>query len=162
MDANALIGMTIVSVAEATRLGRIVDVLFDAEPFTLAALQIRGGETDFIVPFGLVRNLGADAVTVDSSQVTQMASAGDAFDGLPRLTKLMQLKIVDDAGTLVGRLHSIELEASTGRVQRLVAQRGGVLGIGAESRTIPAEAIRSVGDNLVTVSADPTMPERTM
>jgi len=160
MDANALMGMTIVSVAEAARLGKIADVLFDADPLTVAALHVRAEGTDFIVPFDQVRNLGADAVTVDSSQVTQMASAGGAFDGLPRLTKLLQLKVVDDAGSLIGTLHSVELDATTGRVQRLVAHRGGVLGIGGASRTIAAEAIRSVGADILTVAADATTPKQ--
>jgi sporulation protein YlmC with PRC-barrel domain len=156
MDANALIGMTIVSVAEAARLGKVADVVFATDPLTVAALHLRGDGTDFIVPFDHVRNLGADAVTVDSSQVTQMASAGDTFDGLPRLTKLVQLKVVDDAGTLIGTLQSIELDPPTGRVERLVAHRGGVLGIGGASRTIAAEAIRSVGVDILTVAADAT------
>ncbi len=159
MDANKLKGMTVVSVAEAARLGAITDVVFDPDPLRVAALQVRGEGTDFVIPFDQVRNLGADAVTVDSSQVTQMASAGGAFDGLPRLSKLLTLKVVDDAGTLIGTLQTIEIDAATGRVQRLVAHRKGVLGVGGASMTVAVEAVRSVGTDILTVAADDSTPK---
>ncbi len=159
MDAARLNGMTIVSVAEAARLGPITDVVFDHEPFRVAALQVRGEGTNFVIPFDQVRNLGADAVTVDSSQVTQMASAGGTFDGLPRLSQLLKLKVVDDGGTLIGLLQSIDLDPATGRVQRLVAHRGGVLGVGGVSTTIAVEAVRSIGADLLTVAVNASSPK---
>lgn len=154
MDANKLRGMTIVSVAEAARLGAITDVVFDPEPLRVAALQVRGEGTDFVIPFDQVRNLGSDAVTVDGSQVTQMASAGGSFDSLPRLSQLLKLKVVDDAGTLIGTLQSIEVDPANGRVVRLVAHRGGMLGVGGASSTIAVEAVRSVGAEVLTVAAN--------
>jgi len=158
MDAARLNGMTIVSVAEAARLGPITDVVFDSEPFRVAALQVRGEGTNFVIPFDQVRNLGADAVTVDSSQVTQI-SAGGTFDGLPRLSQLLKLKVVDDGGTLFGLLQSIDLDPATGRVQRLVAHRGGVLGVGGVSTTIAVEAVRSIGADLLTVAVNASSPK---
>lgn len=159
VDANSLKGMTIVSVAEGARLGTITDVLFQPAPLGVAALQVRGNGTDFVIPFEHVRSLGADAVTVDSSQVTQMSSAGGTFDGLPRMTQLLKLKVVDDAGTLIGTLRSLEVDPATGRVTRLTAQRGGVLGVGGASTTIAAEAVRSVGGDLLTVEANSPTPD---
>lgn len=155
IDANGLKGMTIVSVAEAARLGAISDVVFASEPSRVAALQVRGAGADFVIPFDQARSFGADAVTVESSQVTQMASAGGTFEGLPRLTQLLRVKVVDDAGTLVGTLQTIVVDPATGSVVRLVALRGGIFGVGGASTTIAVEAIRSVGSDVLTVAAEP-------
>ncbi len=155
MDANRLKGMAVVSVAEAARLGAITDVAFNADPLRVAALQLRSEGTDFVIPFDQVRNLGADAVTVDSSQVTQMSSSGGTFDGLPRLSQLLKLKVVDDAGTFIGTIQSIEFDSASGLVQGIVAHRGGVMGVGGANTTIVADAIRSVGTEVLTVAAEP-------
>jgi sporulation protein YlmC with PRC-barrel domain len=158
MDTNRLKGMAIVSVAQAARLGTITDILFEREPLRVAALQVRGEGVDFVIPFEQIRTLGTDAVTVDSSEVTQIASTGGTFDGLPRLTQLLQLKVVDDAGTLIGTLQTVELDPADGRVQRLVAHRGGMFGVGGASTTIAADAIRSVGGDILTVAANASSP----
>ena len=153
MDANRLTGMTVVSVAEGARLGTITDVVFDSEPLRVAGLRVRGDGNDFVIPFDAVRSLGVDAVTVESSEVTQMSSAGDTFDSLPRLTQLLKVKVVDDAGTLIGTPQTIELEPVTGRVVQLTVHKGGVLGLGGDTSTIAAAAVRSVGADIMTVEA---------
>jgi sporulation protein YlmC with PRC-barrel domain len=159
MDANKLKGMAIVSVAEAARLGAITDIVFEPSPLRVAALQVRGEGNDFVIPFDRVRRLGADAVTVDSIDVTQMTSTGATFDALPRLSQLLKLRVVDDAGTLIGTLHSVELDPPTGRVVRLVAHRGGVLGVGGSSSIIAADAVRGVGADVLTVTENAPSPE---
>ncbi len=156
MDAHKLKGMTIVSISEATRLGTITDVLFQTEPLRVAALQGAGEGTEFVIPFEDVRNLGADAVTVESSQVTQIASTGTAIGNLMGLARLRQLKVVDETGTLVGTVETARLDTATGRVEHLVAYKGGVLGVGRAATTIPVEAIRSVGVDVLTVTTDVT------
>ncbi len=151
MEAQKLKGMTVVSISEASRLGLITDVLFETEPLRVAALRAVGEETEFVVPFELVRNLGADAVTVESSQVTQMASEGSTLGSLMGLERLQHLKVVDEAGTFVGTVHSAEVDPASGSVLDVVVRKGGLLGIGRETTTVSATAIRSVGVDVLTV-----------
>ena len=154
MEAHKLKGMTIVSISEATRLGSITDVLFETEPLRVAALRAAGEGTEFAIPFELVRNLGSDAVMVESSQVTQMSSAGSAFGDLMGLQRLQQLKVVDEAGTFVGTVARAEVDPETGSVVHVVVQKGGLLGIGRATATVPTTAIKSVGVDVLTVTTD--------
>lgn len=152
MDAQQLRGMTIVSLSEATRIGAIDDVLFATQPLRVGALQATGEGTQFIVPFEQVRNLGTDAVTVESSQVTQIAGTGSSLGDLLGLAVLQKLKVVDEAGTLLGVVQTVEIDPATGSVSALVAHKGGVLGVGGASTRIDALAIRSVGSEVITIT----------
>lgn len=154
MDADSLKGMAVVSIDEAARLGTVTDVLFETQPLRVAGLQAAGEETGFVIPFDQVRTLGTDAVMVQSSQVTQMASAGSTFGELGGLAHLRKLKVVDEAGTFLGTIQTVELDPTTGHVARLVARKGGVLGIGGANTPIEVGAIRSVGSEVLTIAAD--------
>ncbi len=158
MDADKLKGMTIVSIADAARLGRIAEVLFETQPLRVAAFTVAGRDTEFVIPFEQVRNVGADAVTVESSQVTQAAGTGSSFGSLPGLANLQKLKVVDEAGTYVGTIETVELDPATGRVSELVARRGGILGVGGARARIVAKAIRSVGPEVLTITKDGARP----
>jgi sporulation protein YlmC with PRC-barrel domain len=152
VNANKLKGMSVVSVSEATRLGVVRDVVFERNPMRVAGFDIRSDGTDFVIPFALVRSVGSDALTVESSGATQMPSAGDDFENLPRLTDMLKLKVVDDAGTLLGTVGTIELDGASGLVTRLTAHRGGVLGVGGQDVSIDVAKVRSVGTDMVTVT----------
>lgn len=154
MDADKLKGRPVVSIAEGTKLGRVDDLLFDTEALRVAALQISGdNRQQFVIPFDRLKNIGADAVTVESSQVTQTPSKGGAFSALSGLGKVKGLKVVDETGTLLGTVHSIAIDQVTGEIVSLIAHKGGVLGLGGTSATIEAGAIRSVGSDVMTVAA---------
>ena len=152
MQAEKLKGMAIVSISEASRLGVVTDVLFETGPLRVAALQAASDDTEFVIPFGLVRSLGSDAVTVESSQVTQIASAGSTIGSLTGLEQLRKLKVVDDAGTFIGTVHSARLDPETGAVLELETRKGGILGVGQVETIIPAGAIRTIGTEVLTVS----------
>jgi sporulation protein YlmC with PRC-barrel domain len=156
VDASRLKGMSVVSVSEATRLGVVRDVVMDRDPMRAAGFDVRFDGTDFVIPFAEVRSLGTDALTVDSSGATQMRSAGDEFGKLPRLTDMLKLKIVDDAGTLLGTLATVELDPATGLVVRLVAHQGGMLGMGGKDLSINVAAVRTVGTDIITVTHAPS------
>lgn len=154
MDADTLKGLAVVSIAEGTKLGRVEDVLVDPQAWRAAALLVGGEGQSFVIPFEKVARIGPDAVTVDSSQVTQIESAGDAFSGLPGLGELTRLKVVDAAGTLVGTVAGVDIDGASGRVLSLLVHKGGVLGIGRTATTIGIEAVRGVGADLITVATD--------
>jgi sporulation protein YlmC with PRC-barrel domain len=151
MNTGRLKGIAVVSLAEGTRLGQVDAPLFDSVSLQLRAFQVKGDGQTFIVPLDLVRSIGTDAITVESSQATQAPSKGGEFGSLVELTALKQLKVVDAAGTFLGTLHDLELDSTSGQALRIVVHKGGMLGLGGETTTIEAADIRSVGSDLITV-----------
>lgn len=159
MDADSLNNVAVVSVAEAARLGRVTEVLFEIDPMRIAALKATAGSNEFFVPFDQVSNFGSDAVMVKTPDVTELSRQGSSFSHLRSLATLKKLKVVDEAGTYVGTIKTIQFDPHSGRVERVLAETGGVLGLGRTHTTIEADAVRGVGDDLLTVASAPEAPE---
>lgn len=154
MDAASLKGIAVVSVTEGAKLGRVEVLLFDTQGLRVAAFRAKGDGQAFVVPFEQVKNVGTDAVMVESSQVTQAATQGGPFSGLPDLDQLRRLKVVDGNGTFLGTVSHVEFDPVTGRIEGLSAHKGGVLGLGGTTTALGADAIVSVGTELLTVRED--------
>ena len=150
MDANTLKGRAVVSLIEGTKLGSIEQPLFDLHLHRLLAFEMRGDDGIFFIPFGLVKSIGADAVTVASHQVVQ----NDLVDTLVELDQVMHLKVVDQAGTFAGTITQIDIDPATGEVVRITAHKGGVLGVGGTTTPIEPATILTVGPELLTLAAD--------
>ena len=158
MRSAALKGMSVVSVAEGTRLGRVDDLLIDTAERRIVALHCSDQGRRFIVPFQFVRNIGKDAITVESSQVTQVEGQGGQGPNTLRLGEFLKLKAVDETGTLIGTVSQVDIDAASGQLVSLDAHKGGVLGLGGTTVTIAAEQIRAVGPEMVTVSNAESQP----
>ncbi len=152
MNTDKLKGIAVVSQDEGAKLGQVDRVLFDPATLQLRAFQVKGDGQTFVVPLDRVQTIGADAIMVESSQATQTASKGGAFDDLVDVNTLKRLKVVDAAGTFVGTLRDLELDLTTGRVLRIAVHKGGVLGLGGAKTMIEAATIRGVGRDVITVS----------
>lgn len=158
MDVDKLKGMAIVSMSEGSKLGTVSGALFDSASLRLTALDAKGDGGRFIVPLGQVKAFGADAVTVESSAVTQMSTEGGTTTEVA-LDTLRKRKVVDEAGSLLGTLHTLDIEPTSGDVSSIVVHKGGLLGLGGSSTTIPATAIKSIGHDLITVEGVPSAAE---
>jgi sporulation protein YlmC with PRC-barrel domain len=152
VNANALKGLAVVSLREGTKLGAIDQPLFDMTTRQLGALAVSGDAGDFIVPFPQIQQIGSDAVTVTSSQVTQTPSTGSTLGALLSLHDLKKLKVVDQTGTLLGTIHDVDVDLVSGQITQLTAHKGGLLGVGGTSTPIEATAILMVGPELLTVT----------
>ena len=144
--------------AEGAKLGAVDHALYDPATLDLRALQVTGGGQTFLVPLDQVRTIGADAVMVESSQATQAIAKGGALGDLVNLGALQRLKVVDAAGTFIGTLHDLDLDPATGHTLRLMVHKGGFLGLGGETTTIEAAAIRRIGGDLITVAEVGVLP----
>ena len=153
MNTDKLKGIAVISQTEGVRLGRVVSTLFDPATMHLRAFRVKGDGQNFVVPFDQVKNIGSDAVIVQSSQATQVPAKGGEFDALIDFDALKKLKVVDATGTFVGTINDIELEPTTGHTLTLLVHKGGLLGFGGESTRVKAEAINSVGSELITIDA---------
>lgn len=152
MDAQTLKGMAVVSMQEGVRLGRVEQALFDVAARRLCALEVHGDSGSFVVPFALIERIGDDAIMVTSSQVTQTPTAGSPEGTLLGLHALGKLKVVDQAGTLLGTLNTIEFDPVDGGITRLSVHTGGLLGLGGTTTELAAADIVVIGPELLTVS----------
>lgn len=154
MDPATLKNLAIVSVEGAARLGRVREVLFATDPLRVAALQAADKSGESIVPFDRVSSFGPDAVMVETPDVSQHSPQPSS--PLRSLAELVKLKVVDETGAYVGTVKTLDFDRDTGRVEHLVAEAGGVLGMGARRLTVEARDLRSVGADLLTISSHPT------
>jgi sporulation protein YlmC with PRC-barrel domain len=64
------------------------------------------------------------------------------------------LKIVDQAGTFLGTLSDVDVDPVSGQVTKLIAHKGGLLGLGGTATPIASSAIVMIGPELLTVTTE--------
>ena len=154
MKAQKIKGMAVVSITDGAKLGYIDDLLFDPKEQRLAALRVSADNQAAVIPFADVRSVGTDAVTVPSNDVRQWTAPSAPLTVLPNLEKMSKLKVVDEAGTLIGTVDDIEIDPQDGRISEVHAHRGGVLGVGGHKTTVTAKDVISIGDDVMVVRAE--------
>jgi sporulation protein YlmC with PRC-barrel domain len=153
MNATDIKGKAVISVTNGARLGRVDDVLFDAGSLAIAAFRVSAEGQQALIPFAQVQSLGSDAVMVPGDDVAQWITTSSAGEGLISFDALKGYKVLDDAGTLLGTPQALEIEPTDGRLRQLQVHKGGVLGMGGQSITVPGSAIASVGADVIVVRA---------
>ena len=156
MHADSIKGLGVVSIESGAKLGKVDDLLFDARALRLAALRISADHQEAVVPFEQVRAIGGNAVTVATDASAQWGGSGGALASLPTLGDMKKLKVVDEAGTLLGTIQHLEITPDDGAISELRVHKGGVLGIGGDTTIIPAGQITSVGDEVIVVPVGET------
>jgi sporulation protein YlmC with PRC-barrel domain len=151
MNVEKLKGMAVVSVDEGSKLGQVDGALFDPASLRLTALQLKGDNGAFIVPLDRVSAIGADAITVESSQATQTATSSPQGT-LIELSDLKKRKVVTADGTLLGTVNDLDIDPISGQLNTLSAHKGGLLGLGGETTTIEAAAIKNIGEIITVVN----------
>lgn len=150
MNIEKLKGMAVVSVAEGSRLGRIADVLIEPRAMQVGAMKLDHEGQSFVIPFDLIKSVGTDAITVESSRVTQ--TDGGSFGTLIGINDFKKLKVVDETGTLYGTISGVDFEVLSGKIGSFTAHKGGMLGLGGTTTAVLAEQVRGIGPEVVTVS----------
>ncbi len=154
MDANTLKGRAVVSLIEGIKLGTVAQPLFDFQLTHLVALTMDGDEGTTFLPFGLVRGIGADAVTVASHEVVQDGATGPLIE----LEQVLHLKVVDEGGTFVGAIAHMEIDPESGAVMRIATHKGGLLGVGGTTIPIDPATILGIGPEMLTLDAAVGVP----
>lgn len=156
MKASALKGMAVLSMADGVQIGRVEDVLFDTAALRIGALVLKTTGGRSVLPFAAVRRIGADAVTVESATAALPATAqGDPGNVLRGLGGLTGLKVVSGEGTYLGDVQDVMIDQAAGALTDVEVHRGGMLGLGGTSVTVPASAIRGIGPDVVTADLPP-------
>lgn len=153
MQAEKLKRTAVVSIADGAKLGYVEDVLFDPAALRVAALCISANGQQATIPYDQLSGVGGDAVTVGSSDVARWAHTDSSTAALRTLDDMSKLKVLDEAGTLHGTLTGIEIDPTSGKITLVEAHKGGVLGIGGSSLTVPVSRITSIGPEVMVVSS---------
>jgi sporulation protein YlmC with PRC-barrel domain len=156
MKASRLKGMPVLSLTEGARVGNVKDLLLDtaAQRVTMLLLSTPAGES--FVPFEKLRSIGSDAVTIESAAATEGTTGQTAVTGMRAVGELLGLAVTSAEGTHLGDVKDLEFDVQDGRLLEIALHKGGVLGIGGTSLTVPASAIRSIGPKLVAVELPAT------
>ena len=154
MNAADIKGKAVISIANGARLGRVEDVLFDPQGLAIAAFRVSAVGQQAVIPFDQVHSVGSDAVMVPGDDVAQWITTSSAAEGLISLDDLKHRKVVDDAGTFLGTPAVIEVAARDGRLRQLRVHKGGLLGMGGETTTVPGGDVTGVGPDVIVVRAD--------
>lgn len=136
----------IVSIGDGTKVGEVEDLMIEVSNWSVRDIYVRSKTGEGLLPWGHVRNIGPDALTVESAQAVEWVVPPTAL----RFTHLAELTVVDGTGTVVGHVAEMTYDTS-GRIESLEVHRGGVLGLGVHVTRITPSEIRGVGDRLVTV-----------
>jgi len=151
MDAHQLKGLAVITLAEAERVGRVEDVVFETSPLRAAGLRLRTETGDRLVAFSDIRSIGADAIITENVTSAEQNDAALNRRQLPGLEDLRKLNVVDEEGQFLGHIGRLEMDPGTGTVERIEVRKGEVLGMGGEGRTLSPDQIISVGAELITV-----------
>ena len=153
MKSKDLTGKTVVSIEEGAKLGRVDDVLVDTDALRVAALHVTGKEAAALIPFDRVQSTGGEVVTVPSRAAAQRPQAQDEAEHLASLGAVTKRKVVDEAGTFLGVVQSLEVDPQSGAILELQTQKATALGLGRESHTVTASEVTTVGEELIVVQA---------
>ncbi len=160
MKASALAGMPVLSINDGLRLGTVEELMVDPALRRIAALAVGQAGQTRLVPFDQVKSIGEDAITVESTQAAQDASAQEPLAQLPTLSSLLKLSVVDVGGTRRGALTEVEVDPSDGHIAEVMVHQGGILGVGGSTLTVPVSAVRSLGPQLVMIEVPPAPEAR--
>ena len=137
MKGKELKGKKVGSIKDGAKLGQVDDVLPDTEELRIAALHVKGQE-EALVPFEKVASAGSDVITVPNSAAAQRPNAQDEAEHLASLGEVTKLKVIDEEGTFLGVVQSVEVDPQTGAILEMRTQKATAMGLGRESHTIAA------------------------
>ena len=123
LKASDLKGRAVVTLSDAIKVGRVDDVLFDAEYREVLGFRIKAGtfSRPEAVSRAHVTGVGHAALTVRSPDVINVEDRLGDLAGAVTLSRARRTKVVTEGGELLGTIGEIELddEARTVTAYRL-------------------------------------------
>ena len=153
-----LLGMPVVTVGEGIRLGTLQAVEFDAAEGRIRYLHFKGAATraDGVLPWGAIRAVGADAITVESlAMVLEEVPAAEREEISP---DVRHRPVLTESGTRLGKVTGYDVDEVTGRIERYHVATGGLFGRLTHSEiAFGREMVRAFGPDAIIV-ADEVCP----
>jgi len=153
MRVDAFQQLPVLSIGTGAKLGYVDDLLFDTAPLRVAALRVKAEGQQIVVPWSVVKTVGPDAIMVPDDAAAHTTSSESSLSSLPDIDAMRKLKVVGEDGTSIGTVKELDVDQQRGVITQVEAHTGGVLGMGGTTMTIVAADIRSIGEEVLLVSA---------
>jgi uncharacterized protein YrrD len=151
----------VVSVSGAEKLGTVEDVYIDPNRQTALGLRVkRGGMLSKAeaVLLSDVHSIGLDAVTVPDGSRLNAESKFPQFANSLLAGTIIGSRMLTEHGHQVGTISDLDIDFETGAITAYVLSGSLLDRWRKENHTVPASAIKSIGEKLVVVSNDVAAP----
>lgn len=157
MKLSELKGKSVVTVAEARKIGVVEDVLVDPSYGKIAGLRLKGqgNAPNYFVANADVRAIGRDAVTITGQNAVQSIDRARDLASLPSLGAVVHSRVVSDEGRLLGTINEIDIDEAGRQVRGFEYTHGAMGGLLGRQRILDIQDVVGVGAGLVTVRESP-------
>lgn len=153
IKSKKLVGMPVISLAEGNEIGKVKELVVNPVDKVVAALIIEQKgwfkEQKFI-PYGKVRSVGTDAITIDQSSNVQKSTS------LPEILKLTKdrhtvtgAKVVAENGTVLGIVEEYYVDIDNGTIVGLEISGNFISSIMGGKAFIDSSFIQTFGRQLL-------------
>lgn len=155
MNAKDLIGLGVITLAEAHKVGAVSEVLFDPEFRQVLAFEVKEGglfHHDEAVLRQSVTAIGNDAITISGRTDVNRVDRYQGLANAKTLRDLTGMKVVTESGTLLGTVDEVVLDAEARRVENYTLDTSLLERLRHEKHVIvPGQVVRLGADNIMIV-----------
>ncbi|HLW01546.1 MAG TPA: hypothetical protein VKT82_23015 [Ktedonobacterales bacterium] len=115
MHVTELRGLRVISLSETLKMGKVEDALLDPTAHFVAALRVRSGGSpggEHIILREAVKRVGQHAVVLGAPIGMGLQRQPD-LDRLIDLQTFLEMEVVTEEGTRLGRIHDAEIDTQT-------------------------------------------------
>ncbi len=153
-DYAKLLGLSVISIEEGSRCGKVVDLLVDYKKFEVYALIVKGGwnKDAEIVRFKDIESIGPDVVMIlNAKSIKKATKLPEVMKTIEGHVNINKLQVITRTGHVIGKIATFEFDPLTGKVQQFEIA-GSVLKSIFEGRNVIAvKRIISVGKDAMIV-----------
>lgn len=149
---HELIGMPLVTLDEGKRLGTLRALELEGTTGQVQGVYCAGGDghPDGMIPWGAVRSVGRDAITVESASALRLGAEA-AHRG--RAADVRDRPVVTESGNRLGVVSDYDFDEASGRITNYHVATGGLLGRLMHTEvTFRQSAIRAFGPDVIVVA----------
>jgi len=160
MKFGQLQGTEVVSLADASKLGSVDDVLLDRSKQQVLGLRIkRGGlfSGHEAVRLQDVKAIGYDAVTIEDGRKIDSENQFPEFQGSVHRDGIVGSRVMTENGTEVGTVADIDVDFQTGAITGYVLRAGDATRLQHTGQLVPVSIVKTIGDKMIVV-ADEVIP----
>jgi uncharacterized protein YrrD len=159
IKATDIIGLKIISLQNGKELGQVKDLVYDPDEIKMTALIVEEGgifSEAKLIPFNEIRNIGDDAVIIESankikkiseidSKISQIAKAN---------TYITNTKVLTNNGIELGTVSDLLLDPTTGIVGQMEISQGMIKDVRSGKKYIDISQIETIGKDIIIVKPE--------
>ena len=154
MHNKAIKGISVISIADAERLGQVTRAYLDPKTMAVVGVVVDKGNglmaptSPMRIDAANVRSLGTDALMVDDLSVLGGDETVARYDDLVDLDSVLHHRVVTEGGTLVGQVASVSFDEQTFELTEVEASPG----FFKSNKVIPIAQVVTIGTELIVVA----------